>query len=246
MFVIVSRISWEKSSQYQKLDLFLYFLYGILNFGGIYISYLALKYTSIGNVQAIAINLTIPTAIFANLLLGEPASLRKLLLFVINFVGIILIANPSVIFSTDTATINDFYGCCLAFIALTSLTLSRIVARKTSLIGSMDASLMTVMTGVVGVPGCLLILMFSSSWSLPYSIVDWIIITLYVVLSLLSNQSAMNGVKKESATNISALTSLSVPLAYTVGFFYFGDNLKFIGLFGATLVLGSTFASLLD
>ncbi|KAJ8050561.1 hypothetical protein HOLleu_03809 [Holothuria leucospilota] len=244
MYVLLPQISWQLASEHDSMDLLLYILYGIFNVAGLYISYLALNFTNVGNVNAIAINLTIPTAILGNFFLGEEVGVVKFVMLFINLVGVTLIANPSVLFSKGSVTVNDFYGGCLAFVALISMTLSRITARKSALRVKMDASLMTLMSGAVGVPFCLSILMFSS-WAMPSALWDWFNIASYVLLSLFANQFAMRGVEYESACNISALTSLSVPLAYIVGLFYLKDDFKVISIVGATLVVGSTFLSLL-
>ncbi|PIK35483.1 hypothetical protein BSL78_27693 [Apostichopus japonicus] len=170
MCVMLSTVSWGESHRYDAKDMLLYNLYGITNVTGIYVAYIALSFTNIGNVNSVALNLTIPTAIMAYVLLRETVTRCMLGLFLVNVVGIILVSDPHGLFTSSQVdeALRDFYGVVLPLFSMLAMTSSRIVARKTSLRGKIDTSLMTVMSGIVGVPTSLMLsLVRRITWTTP-------------------------------------------------------------------------------
>ncbi|KAJ8034195.1 hypothetical protein HOLleu_20934 [Holothuria leucospilota] len=245
MMVVIIHVSWTSSISYTNVDSMLYIVYGVLNVAGIYTSYIALIFTTTGNVNAVTMNLVIPTAILSYFILEESITSRlSIPIFVINFVGIVLIANPSFTTEGDMNEIySDLIGVSLSFASLISIALSRIVGRKCSLRGSLDSSLMTIMSGVVGMSFCIFMLISGSSWKMVSTLSDSFKLFLFSTSALLSNQFTVLGVKYEQANNIAILCTLSVPLAYLASLILFNEVPTLLNVIGAMMVLGSTLVS---
>ncbi|KAJ8041688.1 Solute carrier family 35 member G1 [Holothuria leucospilota] len=241
-------ISWRKSESYNLYDLLYYISYAVLNTSGIILMYVALEFAQLGNVSAICTNLPIPSAILSFLLLREPIRIFDIILFVVNFIGLILVTRPPFLFhghgDAATGSTNEFLGAVIALGSLLGLAMSTIFSRKLTYRGNSDSALLTFIPGVTGVfiPGT--ILFITQTWDFPSTFMEGVLTLAVAVLSLFGNFFLALGLNYESVITITVLFTLGVPVSFLVGIFVFKEIPDVLSVVGAFSILVSTFGCL--
>ncbi|KAJ8041091.1 Solute carrier family 35 member G1 [Holothuria leucospilota] len=242
----VAFVSWDKNEFYHASDMLLYTAYGLLNVGGVLLSYVGLQFAHVGNVTTISTNMPIPAAFLGWLLLGEKITFLDILLFTANMIGLVCVAKPPVIFRQENLDQNryEFFGALIAFGGLILLVLSTIASRKLAYRNNSDAALQTFFPGMVGLLITGIILSLIEMWALPTSIEEGLMSLLVAILSLLGNVFLVLGLKYERVVVCAVLVTVSVPVSFLAAIVVLHQVPEVVSVIGALLIIGSTFGCL--
>ncbi|XP_071855168.1 solute carrier family 35 member G1-like [Apostichopus japonicus] len=246
-------VSWNRSNDYDVIDLMCYISYGVFNSLGLLLAYVALQLAQIGNVSAISSNLPIPSTLLAFVFFKEPLTIFGVTFLIINLIGLILVSQPPFLFPSGGEDValqatfensNEFVGALIAFMSLIGLSLATIFTRKLTYRGNVDPALLSFIPGTTGVVISGAVLLFSQTWDYFQSVEEGFICLLVGILSAAGNLLIVLALKYEDVSLVTIQFTLSAPVAFVLGLILFQEIPDFISVIGATLILGSTFGLL--
>ncbi|XP_071855172.1 solute carrier family 35 member G1-like [Apostichopus japonicus] len=246
-------VAWNRSKDYDVIDLVCYISYGLCNTLGILLAYVALQFAHVGNVSAISSNLPIPSALLALVFFKEPLTIFGVIFLIINFIGLILVSQPPFLFPSGGEDValqatfensNEFVGALIAFMSLIGLSSSTIFTRKLSYRGNVDPALLSFIPGTTGVVISGAVLLFSQTWDYFQSVEEVFICLLVGILSAAGNLFLVLALKYEDVSLVTIHSTLSAPVAFVLGVILFQEIPDLLSVIGATLMLGSTFGLL--
>ncbi|XP_071855176.1 solute carrier family 35 member G1-like [Apostichopus japonicus] len=242
-------VAWNRSKDYDIIDLICYISDGVFNALGILLAYAALQFAHVGNVSAISSNLPVPSALLAFVFFKEPLTIFGVTFLIINFIGLILVSQPPFLFPSGgeefalQATFensNEFVGALIALMSLIAMSLSTIFTRKLTYRGNVDPALLSFIPGTTGVVVSGAVLFFGPTWDYFQSVEEGFICLLVGILSAAGNILIVLALKYEDVSLVTIQFTLSAPVAFVLGIILFQEIPDLISVIGATLILGST------
>ena len=232
-FLVISAILWRKGfAQVRTAVPWLHVKRNVFHFAGQNLWFFGL--TVIPLAQLVALEFTNPiwVALLAPLLLGEHFTLRRALVAVLGFGGVLIVANPG------AAALNMGHlaalGAALGF-ALNTVFTRRLMGHDTVLcvLFWMTAS-QAVMGGLLGAPGGI---------PLPSpALAPWILVV--GVTGLTAHYSLTSALANAPATMVAPMEFLRLPVVAVVGALVYGEPLLISVFLGGSVILAANVVNL--
>lgn len=211
-------------------------LRGLFGFGAMICFYLALTKLPLADTTAIFFSNPVLTAVFAALFLDEHLGGKEVVGALLSFGGIMLIAQPSFLFGTDSGTLN------LAYVGVTILGAACAAAGYTvvrNLRSTEDPTVVVFYLPLVATVGSIpSIGIVDMSWPTPY---EWLLliggVSLCGQIALVLLTEGLNRVRTGRAM---PMTYLQIVFAALWGLLFFQEVPDLLTIVGALLVLGGT------
>lgn len=232
---------------YSVSDWMIYLLCGALNALAVVLAYVAVGFAHVGNVSCIIANQPIPGAILNRAFFGEPIEFMKYLLILFNFIGVVLVSKPPLIF--DCGEVMDykreFIGALFGIASLICYVLAVLFTKIITNRGKVDTALLIEMLGVSGTIAALLHMSITNNFELLPPLNECIFVAGIAFASLGGSVFMIWALHKVPFIGMSILFTLCIPVAFVLGRIVLDEVSDLLSIVGTILVVGSTIGFLL-
>jgi drug/metabolite transporter (DMT)-like permease len=209
---------------------------GVAGFGALSCYYYAVMHLPLADAVVLHFTNPVMTVLLAAAVLGERVRLRELGFILLGLAGVVLVAEPALLFGTAAGRLAPL-GVAAAiggalFSAVAYVTVRRLAATDHPLV-------VVFYFPLVAVPATLPMLALGAVWPTP---LEWLLLAGVGVSTQIAQVYMTRGLQLERTGRATAVNNLQVVLAYLWGMLLFAERPSALGMAGAALVVGATAA----
>lgn len=230
-------IQWESSHRYHLSDGLLILFTGVFDSLSLCFATLGLTYTAIGNACALIFSKPLLCVILAKLFLNESLVVYDIGLVVINFLGVVLIFKPPLLFG-NTFTDVELLGSVAALVSAVCGAFVLLFIRKLVARDAYDPALLLLVKGIVGhvFYGFLIFTNITSQDHMKTPL-DWSFVILTCLAAVVACTLTYLALKSEDASVVALVTTAEVVWSYLLQVVFTDDRLEPSVAVGAVLIM---------
>ncbi|KAJ8028919.1 Solute carrier family 35 member G1 [Holothuria leucospilota] len=205
--------------------------------------FIAYSLAPVGDVSAIVNNTPLLSGILARIFLKERLTVYDIILTVVSMAGVVLVTKPEFIFgkSDQEGSDTQFIGALWAIAALICLSFLSVVTRKLRSNDSSNASILTLIFGLVALPASAILNTFLGDWTLPVNISEILSLIAVGFVGFLAPHTFNLALKSIKTVSGAVVSTLIIVISYLLQFLVFKTYPDIISGIGVVLILSATF-----
>ncbi|MEM1128358.1 MAG: DMT family transporter [Bacteroidota bacterium] len=207
---------------------------GAVGFVALLCFFYAIPRLPLADVTVIQFTNPVFTALLGAVFLGEYLKRREVALAVLSLLGVVLVAQPSILFGARAEALDPQ----AALIALAGAVLAAGAYITIRRLSATEHHLVIVFYfPLISVPAALPFLWFEAVWP---TLTEWALLLGIGVLTQAAQISLTKGLRAERAGKAMSLSYVQILFAALWGFLFFGEVPDLLSVLGALLIVGST------
>ncbi|KAJ8028918.1 Solute carrier family 35 member G1 [Holothuria leucospilota] len=205
--------------------------------------FIAYSLAPVGDVSAIVNNTPLLSGILARIFLKERLTVYDIILTVVSMAGVVLVTKPEFIFgkSDQEGSGTHFIGALWAIAALICLSFLSVVTRKLRSNDSSNASILTLIFGLVALPASAILNTFLGGWTLPVNISEILSLIAVGFVGFLAPHTFNLALKSIKTVSGAVVSTLIIVISYLLQFLVFKTYPDIVSGTGVVLILSATF-----